>query len=286
MHRLARIATLWNWLPSFRAVAETESVHEAARQLGMSPSSLSRMVGLLEQELERPLFERGGRGMHLTDLGRDLLEVVRAAMRAVDDVTAPVRDVFRIAAAGDVVACLITPLVERTEPWGDATVHVSHDPDDDPGGRLLRGTLDLALLTNVPRELSAQLVAEPVATLRLRLFIGAAHAERADHATWPQVVYHALGGLADTWPADRRRAIALTLPDLRDAARVAAHRRVVVVLPDELAAPAALVRVPGEPAVEVTVFALRRRTLGPAHLADAVVGALRDAAQASAHAGR
>src|SRR5688500_18841292 len=102
MERLARVASLWNWLPGFRAVAETENLHEAARGLEISPSALSRTIRLLEDELEQPLFDRAGLSLRLTALGAELLGVVRSAMRAVDDVTASRAEAVRIAAPADI----------------------------------------------------------------------------------------------------------------------------------------------------------------------------------------
>ena len=52
MERLRSIANLWNWLPAFRAVAETGNLRLAAERLHVSPSALSRTVRLLEDEIE------------------------------------------------------------------------------------------------------------------------------------------------------------------------------------------------------------------------------------------
>jgi LysR family transcriptional activator of glutamate synthase operon len=82
---MKRIAAFWNYLPAFIAVAETEHLRLAAQQLRVSPSSLSRMVGLLEHHLGYALFTRTGRRMTLNPAGQKLQCVVRQSMRLVDD---------------------------------------------------------------------------------------------------------------------------------------------------------------------------------------------------------
>ena len=81
MDRFQRIAKLWDWLPAFRAIAETENMHRAAERLGTSPSALSRTLGLLEKEMGEALFQRIGRSLHLTELGNELPVATRDAMR-------------------------------------------------------------------------------------------------------------------------------------------------------------------------------------------------------------
>src|SRR2546423_13968187 len=85
MKRFRRVADLWNWLPGFRAVAEHESVNEAAAALHVSASALSRTVKLLESALGADLFVRRGPGLELTQLGTELLAITRDVMRQVDD---------------------------------------------------------------------------------------------------------------------------------------------------------------------------------------------------------
>lgn len=58
----------------FHEVAAHGSVRHAAERLFVAQSAVSRQIGLLEEELGVPLFERHARGMVLTDAGRLLLE--------------------------------------------------------------------------------------------------------------------------------------------------------------------------------------------------------------------
>ena len=63
----------WNHLRGFLATAETKSLSAAARRLGLTQPTLSRQVAALEKHLGLLLFERVGRGLQLTDAGRELL---------------------------------------------------------------------------------------------------------------------------------------------------------------------------------------------------------------------
>ncbi|MBB3063812.1 LysR substrate-binding domain-containing protein [Limibacillus halophilus] len=64
-------------LRSFHAVAEEGSFTKAADRLGVSQPTLSEQVRALEQRYGVRLFERVGRGVDLTDLGRRLRDVTR-----------------------------------------------------------------------------------------------------------------------------------------------------------------------------------------------------------------
>lgn len=67
----------WNHLRAFLATAETESLSGAARRLGLTQPTLSRQIAALENTLSLMLFERVGRGLALTDAGRELMTHVQ-----------------------------------------------------------------------------------------------------------------------------------------------------------------------------------------------------------------
>lgn len=54
-------------------IAELGSVSKAADRLNIAQPALSRQIRLLEQELGVYLFERHGRGMVITEIGREVL---------------------------------------------------------------------------------------------------------------------------------------------------------------------------------------------------------------------
>ncbi len=78
-------------LRSFREIAESGSLSRASDRLRIAQPALSRQVRLLEAEAGLPLFTRHGRGMALTEAGRELLARVAGPMRQLEGAIADVR---------------------------------------------------------------------------------------------------------------------------------------------------------------------------------------------------
>lgn len=68
----------------FVEVAEREHISEAAVHLRVAQSAVSRQIANLEDELGTPLFERVGRNVKLTPIGRTFLEHSITALKAID----------------------------------------------------------------------------------------------------------------------------------------------------------------------------------------------------------
>ena len=67
------------------AVAAHGTFTEAARELFMAQSTLSRQVAALEREVGGPLFVRGTRSVTLTPRGAAFLPHAERLLKAVDD---------------------------------------------------------------------------------------------------------------------------------------------------------------------------------------------------------
>ncbi len=78
-------------LRTFREIAEAGSLSRAADRLRIAQPALSRQIRLLEAEAGLPLFTRHGRGMALTDAGRELLARVAGPMRQLERAVVEVR---------------------------------------------------------------------------------------------------------------------------------------------------------------------------------------------------
>ncbi|MES0857442.1 LysR family transcriptional regulator [Geobacillus sp. G4] len=72
-------------LQYFVEVARREHVSEAADALHVAQSAISRQIANLEAELGVQLFEREGRNVKLTPIGRHFLPHAEAVLKAVDD---------------------------------------------------------------------------------------------------------------------------------------------------------------------------------------------------------
>ncbi|MBM9402162.1 LysR family transcriptional regulator [Gluconacetobacter azotocaptans] len=76
----------------FNAVRENGSIREAARQLNVTPSALTRQIAQMEDEIGSPLFDRLPGGMKLTAVGeivtRHIVTVMQDAARTDDQIAA------------------------------------------------------------------------------------------------------------------------------------------------------------------------------------------------------
>ncbi|MDT2047168.1 LysR family transcriptional regulator [Priestia aryabhattai] len=68
----------------FMEVARREHVSEAAEHLHVAQSAISRQIANLEDELGVELFQREGRNVKLTSIGKLFLEHTETAMKAID----------------------------------------------------------------------------------------------------------------------------------------------------------------------------------------------------------
>ncbi|WP_223460255.1 LysR family transcriptional regulator [Pseudomonas sp. GL-RE-19] len=77
-------------LNSFVQVAQKGSFAAAALSEGVTPAMLGRRLDSLEARLGVKLMHRSTRGLHLTELGEQLLERARSLMREFDDMEADI----------------------------------------------------------------------------------------------------------------------------------------------------------------------------------------------------
>jgi LysR family nitrogen assimilation transcriptional regulator len=104
----------------FLHIAETGSLSRAALQLQVSHSMLSRGIQDFELELGHRLFHRTGRGMQLTEFGRQLLPLAQRATVEVARFANETRALIgklsgtvAIGLPGSIAARLVAPLVQR-----------------------------------------------------------------------------------------------------------------------------------------------------------------------------
>jgi DNA-binding transcriptional LysR family regulator len=76
----------------FREVTECGSIKQAAAALRIAPSAISRQVQAIEEELSVKLFERGARGMVLTDAGRLLYRYALENRHQLDSIRVKVQE--------------------------------------------------------------------------------------------------------------------------------------------------------------------------------------------------
>lgn len=293
MERLREVAALWNWLPAFRAVAETQHLPSAAERLLVSPSALSRSIGLLEQELGRPLFTRVGRRIELNDAGKLMLAATREALRTIHEAMLAVSDeqfVGRASIAGEakLLACVAFPVLEefaQTHPSLDLSLRALPRPVEPS---LLQGALDVAITRRPSKD--PQIVSTHLASWSRGLYAAPDHPLMGLRKLKPaQLNMHrfvvdeaselsAEGTLA-RWPEGLDLASALRVDALDLALSAAKLQGFSVALDDPLGEQEeGLVRLDygGMPSAEL--FALHRLPVGPPGRGEAIVEALGKAA--------
>ncbi len=233
MDRMRRVAQVWNWLPAFRAVAETEHLPTAAAGLHVTPPALSRTLTVLQEDVGVPLFDRVGRGLELNPQGRRLLLAVRSAMRIVHDALADVEDghegPLSIASLGMFTSAFLEPtLLALVDAHPDVLPRVCTTTPDDPASELLQGHLDV-VFTSTPfyRE---GLTTRALGRVENGIFCGPGHAlHGVVDVDADRVLAHpfvappadALGRTPEGWPPEHRRNPVRHRPVPGGAARAA-----------------------------------------------------------------
>jgi LysR family transcriptional regulator, nitrogen assimilation regulatory protein len=101
-------------------VAELGSLSKAADRLRIAQPALSRQIRLLEKELGAVLFERHGRGMVITEMGRDVLNHATRVMTELDAIrnvtseeSASFKGLVSIGTTPTVAEIVTVPLVKK-----------------------------------------------------------------------------------------------------------------------------------------------------------------------------
>jgi LysR family nitrogen assimilation transcriptional regulator len=141
-------------LELFTQVAKSASISRAAITLGADQSTISRRVGLLEADLGVRLFHRSGRGVTLTDRGKQLLGFAVALSATLQEAERAMRDSVEqgpsklcIAAQPTIARILFGRLGHDLKARYPLTqVHFVEGLAADILPRLSEGTVDIALL--------------------------------------------------------------------------------------------------------------------------------------------
>nr|WP_319472279.1 LysR family transcriptional regulator [uncultured Sphaerochaeta sp.] len=147
-------------LSIFIAVAEQLSMSKAAEKLHLAQPTVSAVIGSLEKDYGVLLFDRLGRGLHLTDEGRFLLSRSRSIVGLVDTLESELgaytrQQTIRIGATITVGSTLLADLIARFEsnhPLLRAQIQVDNTQTIER--LLLDGSLDLALIEGVVQSKS------------------------------------------------------------------------------------------------------------------------------------
>src|SRR3954465_1935044 len=136
------------------ALAAAGSTARAAASLHLTQSAISRALSQAEERLGVPLFERSSRGLSPTLAGQRLLAGAPAVLHHLREleraVAAPAQQVQRVRLVCECYTAyrwLPSAVVELRERWADLQIEVHSQHTSDPVVALVRGKIDLALLT-------------------------------------------------------------------------------------------------------------------------------------------
>ncbi len=155
-----------NLIYTFHVFVEQGSVVAAARALFRSQPTISARLHQLEEELEVRLFERIGRRLHLTPVGRSIYRetqlLLESAQRVIDCARSTGDEVsggLRIASLTTVGQFVLAPiLLQYTSDFSNVTIDLSYKLASEFIPELLKGDLDLVAGVGQPPEYPQLLV--------------------------------------------------------------------------------------------------------------------------------
>src|SRR5258706_11456680 len=138
----------------FIAVAEKQHVTQAASELHLTQSATSAAIAALEARYGIKLFDRVGRGIALTQTGRDFLNEARAvvarakaAAQVLNDLAGLKPGSLNVAASQTVANYWLPPRIEavrKAHPCNDLYVTIANTPQGAQG--IQRGDSDLGFV--------------------------------------------------------------------------------------------------------------------------------------------
>ena len=155
-------------LKTFLAVAGEGSFAAAAPRVALTQAAVGQQMRALEAELRRPLFERQGKAVVLTDAGRELVPAVRKLVAQYEQLlaAAPSPDAMAGTVQLGAVVSAVRPLIQATLALKDKhpalELHVSAAKSMDLVARVAAGELDAAIAVREPGAARPELVWTPL----------------------------------------------------------------------------------------------------------------------------
>lgn len=178
-------------LKTFVAAAQTLNFTQAAQKVNLTQSAVSIQVRKLESHLGKALFNRGPRGVSLTDHGEYLLRYANRILQLHNEALASFRTpdmkgVIRIGAAEDYAALHLPGILKRfAETYPMVQVDLYCDLSNDLLNMLQKGQIDLCLRNTADIEPGGKFLRqEPV------IWVGPKDMEPEKKSPLPLAVFH------------------------------------------------------------------------------------------------
>ncbi|MHC4913734.1 MAG: LysR family transcriptional regulator [Planctomycetota bacterium] len=253
----ALVGRIWNWLPVFRAVAETEHLPTASALLFVTPSALSRTIQLLESEMGRRLFRRVGRRIELNTAGESLLARVRDGMRLIEHGVLEARDetlvgALRVYSGGVITPLHVEPALERMRSTHPQLVtYLRTVLEEGIVEDLLRGRIDLAFQSKAVT--GQHIETEHLGDASNGVYCGRGHPLYGKRSvSLKDILEHSFiapvpdefGVTHDGWPTRIKRRVSLFTDHMAAGVRACEQGHLLAVLPDAIAGRHRLRRLP------------------------------------------
>lgn len=290
---------VWDWLPVFRIVAETEHLPTAAERLHRTRAAISRTINVLEDRLDKQLFNRSGRSLVLNESGEQLLEHLRDGMSDVETglraaLETPYSGSIRLSSVGVLTNYFAVPvMLELKDEYPDLEPVLRNLRPTEAAEALLQGELDVAFFYE--SMTFEGLYIDRLGTTTSSIYCGRGHPlfER-ESVELDELLEHdfSVPGLGDTgkvmddWPADRPREIGMRIMLLESNIRVCRSGQFLTVLPDiaalEWVQRSEIRRFDHDLLPPTPLYAARRETQDAFGRASTVVEVMRDRIEAVA----
>ncbi|TYC58987.1 LysR family transcriptional regulator [Rhodobacterales bacterium] len=184
-YRLGLVATRTHY---FQLVARLGSIRQASKALNVAPSSISRVIKQLEDELGTPLFERVRQRLKLTSAGELLLYHVREsyvdmnrAVTEINDLSGLRRGTITVATIESVARGILPEaLAKFWDKHPEITVDIKVTSSQDVANAVGDGSCDLGIAFDVRVPRNARRLAAVSVPLGLVVPPGSRFAERKE----------------------------------------------------------------------------------------------------------
>ncbi|WHZ05686.1 LysR family transcriptional regulator [Neobacillus sp. YX16] len=153
---------------TFKKVIETGSFTQAAENLGYTQSTVTSHIQALEEHLGGPLFDRMGRKVGLTDIGKKLLPYTQEILdtyEKIESITSEEKDIrgtIKIAAPESLTVYRLEPILrEYRKKFPHVSIRLSNATCGDNKKAILNGSADIAFVM-LPRFEDSDLVILPL----------------------------------------------------------------------------------------------------------------------------
>ncbi len=142
-------------LKAFITVAEVGSFSDAAEQLYLTQSAISKRIALLEQQIGKRLFDRIARQVSLTEAGKELLPSARRilqeyenALQAINDLSGEASGTLRLAISHHLGLHRLPPILKQfAQQYPNVTLDIEFMDSEKAYEQVLHGESEVAVIT-------------------------------------------------------------------------------------------------------------------------------------------